>query len=489
MIVDTESALTMNDQYLLLLNLLETELARTVLPAVGNDLAKQTTGVAVQELKRVIVEETVVRQLRIEAQAAYSALLPALRGAIDAALFSSLESLLAVDTPNWTAIDDTLGAIIAALQGSAGKSQLAGRIIAIDSRVRQGKESAWTALATTPPAAADASAFTDLDEAQKSRLLDFLKREFPAEQNLQIADVRPLVGGFSKQTLFVDLKGNKALPNRLVMRRDPPYVTQGTSVSMEFPVLQNVHAAGIQVPRPYAVDADGEVLGMPFILVSFSPGTVIGDFLVVHQPNRKVALAMATQTARLHALPVEALADQLPGGRVTVRERMVSELQALDAMWKKVRHQKAYTVQAAIDWLLHNADLADGARKIVHRDIGVHNLLIANDEISAVLDWESVVVGTAAEDVAYSHYQIVQMMDWDEYVATYEKAAGVQLDKRQLDYYMLYASVRIAVGASSMVEPVYGGERKSLLQFFIGDYFVQTLVNRISAKLAEILFR
>ena len=480
----------MNEQRLLFLRLLETELSRTVLPALDDGLAKQGAGAAIQELKRILVEETVVKTLRAEALLSYRQLLPSLKGAIDVALSARLDQAMSVEHTDIALIDDLLGEVVAMLQtGNDASQYLASQVVAIDSRVREGKEKAWTELAKTPPPPADASMFTDLDDAQKSRLLEFLTRVFPDEKNLQLVSVKPLIGGFSKQTLFVDLQGNVELPDRLVMRRDPPYVTQGTSVSMEFPILQQVHEAGIAVPRPWAVDASGGVLGTPFMLVSFVTGGIIGDFLVVHQPSRDAALNIARQIARLHALPIESLEDLLPGGHQTVRERMRGELAGLDAMWKKVKHQTAYTVQAALDWLRDNVDIADGPRKLVHRDVGVHNLLIENDVIKAVLDWESVVIGTPAEDIAYSYYQIVQMMDWDEYVAEYQNVSGVQLNKLQLDYYMLYASIRIAVGASSMVDPVYGGERSSLLQYFIGDYFVQTLVNRVSAKLAEVLGR
>ena len=478
----------MDQQHLLFLHLLETELSRTVLPAVGDSLAKQGAGAAIQELKRILVEETVVKTLRAEALLSYRQLLSSLKGAIDVALYARLEQAMSVEHTDNALIDDLLGEVVAMLQtGNAASLRLASQVVAIDSRVRKGKEKAWTELAKTPPPPADASFFTDLDDVQKFRLLEFLKQKFPGERNLQLASVKPLIGGFSKQTLFVDLQGNIELPDRLVMRRDPPYVTQGTSVAMEFPILQQVHAAGVAVPQPWAVDAGGDVLGTPFMLVSFVPGGIIGDFLVVHQPSRDAALNMARQIARLHELPIESLEDLLPGGRQSVRERMLGELGGLDAMWKMVKHQKAYAVQAALDWLRDNVDIADGQRKLVHRDVGVHNLLIEDHVIKAVLDWESVVIGTPAEDIAYSYYQIVQMMDWDEYVAEYQNASGVQLDKRQLDYYMLYASIRIAVGASSMVDPVYAGHRASLLQYFIGDYFVQTLINRVSAKLAELL--
>ena len=52
------------------------------------------------------------------------------------------------------------------------------------------------------------------------------------------------------------------------------------------------HAQGIRVPKPYAVDASGDVVGTPFMLVSFVPGNIIGDFLVVYQPSREVALSI-----------------------------------------------------------------------------------------------------------------------------------------------------------------------------------------------------
>jgi aminoglycoside phosphotransferase (APT) family kinase protein len=479
----------MNDHHLIFLGLLGTELSRIVIPGAGNDATRQAATIAARQLQRILLDETVVQQLRADAIVAYRALLSALQSRLDAALHTRLEQVLGSEKTDWLSLDDVLGEATAQLQARDDESsrKLAGQLVAIDSRVRAGKEQAWANRSQAVPPPADAGGLGDLSSEQKDRLLAFLKQRFPNETGLQIASVRPLNGGFSKQTLFVDLAGNVELPERLVMRRDPPYETQGTSVSMEFPILQKVYSAGVSVPKPYAVDATGDVLGTPFMLVSLVPGRVLGDFLVVHEPSRAVALNMARQVAALHKVSIDGLEDLLPGGRMSVCDRVLGEIEKHDAMWKKVVHHKAYAVQAALDWLKRNIALAEGPRALVHRDIGLHNLLVHDDEVTAFLDWETVVVGTPAEDVAYAHYAVVQMMDWDEFVAAYEKAAGVSLDPRQLDFYMLWASVRIAVGICSMVAPVYGGERSSLLQFYLGDYFAQTLMNRLSAKLAEVL--
>jgi hypothetical protein len=78
-------------------------------------------------------------------------------------------------------------------------------------------------------------------------------------------------------------------------------------------------------------------------------------------------------------------------------------------------------------------------------------------------------------------------MAWEEFVSAYEVAANIRLDRRQLDFYTLWGSVRIAIGIGRMVDPVYSGDRHSLLHFYIGDYFLQTMMRQISSKLAEIL--
>ena len=464
-------------------------MGRTVIPGAGNDASRQIASMALQELQRIQLDETVVLQLRADAVVAYRALLPGLRGNIDAASCDALERTLGAATPDWQAIDSALAAVAAALQASDNEPsrKLAGQLIAIDSRIRVGKEQAWAEHKKKPLPDAAAGGLGDLSNEQKDRLLDFLKQKFPSETALKVASVRPLNGGFSKQTLFVDLTGNVELPACLVMRRDPPYETQGTSVSMEFPILQKVHAAGVSVPKPYALDATGNVLGTPFMLLSLVDGRILGDFLVVHEPSRALGLNMAHQVADLHRVPIDELADLLPGGNLSPGDRVLGEIQKHEAMWQKVVYEKNYVVQAALDWLKHNIVLADGPRALVHRDIGLHNLLVHQDRVAAFLDWETVVVGTPAEDVAYSYYPIVQMMDWNEYVAAYQKAAGVIFDKRQLDFYILWASLRIFIGLRSMVDPVYSGERQSLLHFYIGDYFGQTLMNRVSAKLAEVL--
>lgn len=480
----------MKDKQFIFIELLQSELERLVIPDPGSEVARNMTVMAARQLRRLLVDKTELPQLRRAAIAAYGELMPALQQRIDAGTYTRLsQALSAADALDWTSMEAVLYEAMAALLGQddAASRQLAGQLAAIDARLRQGKEQAWIERSQAKPAAAAAASPGGDSDAQEARLLAFIQRQFPQETALRIASIKPIPGGFSKQTIFVNLENNVELPDTLVMRRDAAYETAGSSVTMEFPVIQKMYAAGVAVPKPFALDALGEVYGRPFILVSRVAGKTIGDFVVVREPSRELALDLAKKLARLHAVPFAGLENILDGGTSSTPQRLLAEIEKHEVMWQGVVNQEAYVVQAAIDWLKRNIHLADGPRSIVHRDVGVHNMLVHDNQVTAFLDWETAAVGTPAEDVAYAYYTVVQMVDWEEFLAAYEKASAATLDRRQLDFYMLWASVRVAVGMSRMTDPVFNGERINLAEYYLGDYFGQVLRQRIAAKLAEVL--
>ncbi|MCW2620595.1 MAG: aminoglycoside phosphotransferase [Frankiales bacterium] len=473
---------------LIFIDLLQSELERHVIPDPGSEVARNTTVLAAKQLRRLLVEELDVPPLRQAALASYRELLPALREALDDPAYDDLERVLtAADAPDWDQVEGALYAVTSALLQTerAGARVLTGQLAGIDARLRDAKEEAYTARSTPTGPRRAAKPPTGGTEAEQARLLAFLQRAFPAETSLRIAGMKQIMGGFSKDTLFLSLEDNVELPDVLVMRRDGPY--PGSSVVTEFPVIEKLYAAGVAAPKPYAIDATGEVYGKPFILVSHAPGRTIGDFVVVTDPSREVALDLAEKLARLHAAPFDGIEDLLVGGTAAITDRMAAEIATCDATWKSVVNQHSFVVQAAIDWLGRNVQLADGPRAVLHRDLGAHNMLIHDQAVSAFLDWETAAVGTPAEDLGYVYDMACQMIDGAEFLAAYQAASGFAVDQRQLDYYVLWASVRIVVPISKGVDTVLGGGRKNLSEYYLGDHIVQVLIQRIATTLSRIL--
>ncbi len=484
----------MNERHLVFLNILKTELSRTLIPKLSDDISHRIAALAAEQLQRLLLDETVVPKMRAEAVAAYQTLLPALSPHIEKSLHATLQqSLSSASAEQAAALDAALRDVTAALLGSKrdGASKLVGQLVAIDARFRSGKETAFADRHKNPAPVEDdsagASSGSGLDDAQQARLLDFLREKFPAEKNLRIASVKPVPGGFSKQTIFINLENNVELPASLVMRCDAAYETAGGSVTMEFPTIQKMYAGGVAVPRPWAIDDAGKVLGRKFILVARAPGINLGNFLVVTHPSREAALDLAAKLAKMHTAPIDGLESVLEGGTMPASERLMGEIRFHEDMWAAVTNTKAWCIDAAFKWLKDNIALADGPRSLVHRDVGVHNMLFDDNKVSAFLDWETAVIGNPAEDVAYTYYNVAQMIDWDDYLAAYQKAAGVTLDQRQLDYYMLWGSLRVVVGISRMTDPVFSGKRINLPEYYLADYFGQTLFQRVSTKLGEVL--
>jgi aminoglycoside phosphotransferase (APT) family kinase protein len=495
----------MNNYQLIFVKLLEAELNRVVVPAASTDMSRRIAALSAAQLQRIVVDETAVPSLRAEAVTAYRVLLPALRGAVDVVAIARLSQALDEAGQDWAALEALFIEIAAALsaRNDDASCKLIAQLVTIDSRVRNGKEAACAEAGRTPAAdqkenksAMESKTLSASDQPtepgglsknQHAKLLAFLKQRFPDENSLQVVDVKPLTGGFSKQTLYVNLAGNKQLPDQLVMRRDALYVTAGGTVSTEYPIIQKMYDAGVRVPQPFAVDDTGDVLGTPFILVSRVVGRTIGNFPVVAEPSREVAMNLARQLAKLHSVSIDGMEHLLHGGNMSVPDRLLGEIEMHEAMYKTVINNRAFIVQPAIDWLKRNIALAGGPRCVSHRDVGVHNFMVHEKDVSAFLDWETAVAGTPAEDVAYTYYQVVQMTEWKDYLAAYEAASGIRFDKRSLDFYMLWGSVRVAVGMSKMVDPVFSGERVNLPEYYLWDYFGQTLLQRVANKFAEVL--
>ena len=214
----------------------------------------------------------------------------------------------------------------------------------------------------------------------------------------------------------------------------------------------------LPTPKPYWFEGDAKILGGPFLVMERVPGTCPnpwgreGRAFYAAAAARGILPASFTATlATLHTLDWRAagldfLGVPAAGGGFARREI---------AKWRELiaasEHPPEPILTDLIGWLEANAP-PTARTTLVHGAYRTGNLLIQDDRISAVLDWELQVLGDPMYDVAYVLSDLNRegtpllsnLVERDAFVRDYETATGFTIDEAVCRYYSLLYAMRSA---------------------------------------------
>lgn len=266
-------------------------------------------------------------------------------------------------------------------------------------------------------------------------LQDWLRSRGHAGPEATVTGLKRLMGGYSKATYIATvLDGGKEA--RFVIRKDSPGLPTGSSVTSEFPVLQEMVGIGVPVPAPLWIEPDAALCSGAFMGVSFADGTPANQ-IVPSDPGvrRQWARSTAEVLGRLHARTA------LPGA--DVREPVAAEIDALEARMLERERAPHPGLLVGLRWLRRNIDrLAGRPACRIHGDVGYHNMLMDDGRIAALLDWEFSRIGDPVEDLASIKPFMDQIDSWDEFYATYQAAGGFTVDRRAEAYFTVWQETR-----------------------------------------------
>ncbi|MET0658340.1 MAG: phosphotransferase family protein [Steroidobacteraceae bacterium] len=323
----------------------------------------------------------------------------------------------------------------------------------------------------------------DIDEAAFNA---FLAQAFPNEPDLRLAGYSFISGGHSKFTAKIGLQGGRSIPDSVIMRADASGTYGGVSVVDEFRLLQVLHRNGVTVPKPLAVDESGKAFGAKMMLVEAMPGDGIGHMFNLPAPNLAVSRDIATQLARLHRIPISEFGDKFDGAKQTNQEKALSWLDQSYTTFKAL-NRASPVYETAFHWLRENVALNDRARTLVHGDYGLNNILIHQDRVSTILDWEFAHIGNPIYDLGYFYFQAESLAPWREFADAYAKAGGFVPTQAQLDYAIVFAATRLGVMVCQSEAAFEAGAFKTAGAAASNTGYHETSIQRISGVLERVL--
>ena len=323
-----------------------------------------------------------------------------------------------------------------------------------------------------------------LRDVTPDRLTQYFTKKLSQFKSLRVTGVKPVLSGFSKETLLVDMEAD-GKPYPVVIRRDVPYGAVDSTVVDEFDLIKALHAHGLSVPEPVLLEPDAALFGEPFIVTRRAPGAAATNTMagVVGGPEmRHGALALAAFLARLHQVDLGKL--NLPkkfyDPSSSMHDYIHREIDICERYYRNHHQQPSPTVIAALAWLRGNVPEVEGAPRLIHGDAGMANIMMDGDQFSVMLDWELAHPGDPVEDVAYPRKWINQIMPWQAFLDHYYEHGGPQYHPEREKFYEVLADLRVAAFAMRTQDMMRKTDHPELPHMYAAQHYYGYMISNVA---------
>ena len=203
----------------------------------------------------------------------------------------------------------------------------------------------------------------------------------------ELLKYEPLMGGVSSEVFLLEIKKDAQL-KKIVLREESGPPAKNTSRS-EFELLQALQRTNIPCAEPLFLDTTRAILDKPFVLLSFIEGSID----IAKMGNDTFILKMVNQLKAIHEVDIEILPNL--SLRLDPLEGLIEYL-AGDSQWKELQeylsslHDTVYTKKHVF----------------LHGDYWSGNIILENEKIKGVIDWEYAAIGDPLCDVAASCLEV-----------------------------------------------------------------------------------
>jgi len=317
----------------------------------------------------------------------------------------------------------------------------------------------------------------EMREALQNRLPEVLGRE------VEVSEPVLLAGGASKEAWSVDAGGE-----RLLVRRAAGSTIHRHTLSLadEFATIEAAFEAGVKVPRPYGYLPDLE--GREAFVMERLDGDTIGRRIVrkdeLAAARAVLPVQMADELAKIHAIPPA----RVPFLAEAQLERMIDELDEVG--------EPHPAIELGLWWLRENRPPAR-TPVVTHGDYRIGNLVVREDGLGGVLDWEFAHLDDPVRDMAFAlvrawrfgvpEKRLGGVGPVEPYLERYNELTGFDVQPFELDYWELAGNVGWAIGCLTQMQRHLTGQDRSVELATLGrlgaevEYEIVNLLERFAA--------
>jgi aminoglycoside phosphotransferase (APT) family kinase protein len=329
----------------------------------------------------------------------------------------------------------------------------------------------------------------------RERLERYLRAKFPDWGNIEVIGVKNIPGGFAKATFELELQDSKHGRRLLILRADQPltiFHMDGAIVNKEFNVVQVAFHSGLPVAEPLWLEDDPDALGARFFVSKKAAGTNFGDVMgATTALSEELIKDLVRVLAKIHATELRGDDPHLTRSHLSkwlkyssLAELVPEYVRYWQAIARKCDFGASPTLTRAFHWLLQNVPRNSEKPRLVHGDYGLHNVLLLDGKVSAVLDWEASYVGDPADEFFMFSQALGKQVDQTQLMRWYRDAGGVPMSDYRLRYFEVLSCLKGPITGYGSLSLIGRNPSADLKITTVGYRFVTHFLKSINDRIA-----
>ena len=236
----------------------------------------------------------------------------------------------------------------------------------------------------------------------------------------------------------------------------------------EAALVMAAHGAGVRAPEVVGVLEPGDGLGTGYVMRRVAGEVSPAKILAAPPPS--LLGDLGRELARIHGVPLARVPGAIP---MMDTGAALAELKSRFLSYGGDRPAIALAIRWCEDHLPEPA-----APVLVHGDYRMGNVMVDEDGLAAVLDWELAHRGDAHEDLAFGCMTVWRfgylarpafgLGSLDDYFAAYEAAGGVRVDPARFRFWLVYRTLWWALGCLQMGQAWRSGADRTVERVVVG---------------------